>query len=127
MEAWLLVLHIPDRRTLGALEPLLRKADLQFVDGCQEPAVKAHYAHTPGLLLTLAGWTPTVVETRRGAPRVGLPASVQGVVAAVADAHPRGFELTVLTPSHPMRRAARVDLARLARPLAAGCRYEVHP
>ncbi len=126
VDAWLLVLHIPDRPALGALEPLLRKTGLQFVHGCQEPAVKARYADTRGLLLTVAGWQPAALSRGRGAPRITLPEAAVGFLDAVADAHPRGFEVAVVAPAHPLRRTARVDPDRLAGPLAAGCRYEVH-
>jgi hypothetical protein len=118
----LLVVFVPGRSRLGALEASFRKLRLQFVEGCGEPPVREVYAGRPGLLLTLVGWTPEAESKGR----LTLPRVARDALAAVAGALPGGApELIVLSPGGALRGEAEVDEAGLAAPLRVGCRYRL--
>lgn len=123
----LLVLFLPGRSRPGALAAAFAKAGLQFVEGCEEPAIRARVAGRQGLLLTLVGWRPAGEERVRGRARIVLPEAVVTALTAVAGSPggDGGFELAVVPPGAPVRARARVDLGRLAGPLAIGCWYTV--
>lgn len=124
----LLILFLPDRRRPGTLTTVLRKYPVQYVEGCAEPSVAERYAKTRGVLLTVVDWAPEEITTpARGAPRVTLPAAVIALLDEVAAAVADGFEVSVVGPDGELRYHAEVGRARLSRPLAVGCRYEVRP
>lgn len=124
----LLILFLPDRRTPGTLTTVLGKYPAQCVEGCAEPAVRAHYADRRGLLLTLVGWTPAQVEQpARGAERVTLDDSMKALLREIGETVRDRFEVLVMAPGESPRYQAEVRRTRLKLPLAVGCRYTVRP
>lgn len=124
----LLILFLPDRTTPGTLTTVLGKHPVQWVDECVEAAVRARYAGRRGVLLTVVDWAPdAVTRPARGAERVALPSAVIALLGEVARSISGPFDCAVVEPGGRLAYRARVDLDRLARPLAVGTAYTVRP
>ncbi|MCB9543173.1 MAG: hypothetical protein R3F65_05975 [bacterium] len=122
----LLLLFLPDRHSPGTLKAVLRKYPVQYVEGCAEPGVRERFADQRGVLVTVVDWAPAeIVSPSRGADRVQLPDEVLALLDEVSAAAPDGFDLAIIEPGDGLRYHAEIGRARLARPLAVGCRYEV--
>lgn len=123
---YLLILFLPDRTTPGTLATVLRKHPIQYVEGCVESAVRARFATRRGVLLTVVDWAPdAIARPKRGAVRIELPDTVIELLHEIGDSVSAPFDCAVIEPGGPLAYHADIDLARLDRPIAMGCRYTV--
>lgn len=85
----LLVVWMPTRVHPRTVVDQAAKYGLSISEGCGEPEARALWMARPGLVFSVVGWQGEWAQDR-----VNPPGNLRDFLATVADAEPRGFELT---------------------------------
>ncbi|MFN3197154.1 MAG: hypothetical protein ACE366_01880 [Bradymonadia bacterium] len=120
-----LIVFMAGRKRPGSLAVAARKRGVILLEGSGEAEVRAAWASSAGLLLTLTGFE--VVPDAQGR-RVQLPESVTlWLEEAVAGQMGDAVEIAILDDGSALRGRTQVSIEHVRRPLVVGHRYQIAP